>query len=373
MDEGDGDELHQTLTNRAVVQVGLGNFGKRHLEAWHRLGFADRLWIAEPDERKWPEAVPYQIPHERIVRTLSEALPYVEVVDIVTPTEQHLEVCLRALEAGKDVFIEKPMAMNAPDARRILELSERTARRVQVGYYYRFHPISQRLKVELRAGRLGAVRYLTGNFCGFKRARTDVGVTHTDGIHFVDLFIWLLEEMPVEVYAVCRDHFGRGLEDFSIVLMTFANDVVAKVESGYIQPGRWPDKVVANAMTTKDVVVVGDKASAEIDFEAETCVMSEVHHELQQGIWTPVMGSRSQLQLEVCDPIQLVCRELEAFLQSVATREPTLAGPRECGVDLAVLMESLYESARRREPIRIERTLSAKRRERPTFVRSAIT
>lgn len=346
--------------NRGIVQVGLGNFGKRHLEAWHRLGFTDRLWIAEPDERQWPEAARHQIPRERIVRTLKPALPHVEVVDIVTPTEQHLDVCLAALEADKDVFIEKPMTMNAADARRVLELSERTARRVQVGYYYRFHPISQRLKAELRAGRLGAIRYLTGNFCGFKRARTDVGVTHTDGIHFLDLFVWLLEEMPVDVYAVCRDHFSRGLEDFSIALMTFPNGVVAKVESGYVQPGRWPDKVVANAMTTKDLVVVGDRASAEIDFEAQTCVISEVHHELRQGIWTPVMGPTSRLQLEACDPTQLVCRELEAFLQSVATREPTPAGPRECGVHLAVLMESLYESARRGAPVRLEMEQAAK-------------
>lgn len=337
-----------------VLQVGLGNFGKRHLEAWCRLGFCDRLWIAEIDQAKWKEAAPYGIPLSRLTGSVAEAMDRVQIVDIVTPTERHLEFCRQALEGGKDVFVEKPMTVTSAEARQLAELAEKSKRLIQVGYYYRFHPASQRLKAELRSGRFGKIRYVTGDFCGFKRARTDVGVTHTDGIHFLDLFNWLLESMPSEVYAICRDHFGRDLEDFSIVLLTYPSGTVGKVESGYIQPGRWQDKVVPGAMTTKEMVIVGETATAEIDFEAETCFLTEVHHELTQGIWTPVRGPRTSLPVEPCDPVQMICRELEAFLKSVQTRESTVAGPVECGVHLAVLMECLYESASHHEPVRVE-------------------
>ena len=226
-----------------VVQVGLGNFGKRHLEAWHRLGFGDRLWIAETDQAKWAQTAAHHFPKDRLVRSMEEVLDRVQLVDIVTPTQSHAALCRQALDAGKDVFMEKPMTATSAEARELAEAAQRSGRLIQVGYYYRFHPAAQRLKAELRAGRLGAIRYVTGNFCGFKRARTDVGVTHTDGIHFLDLFNWLLDSAPVEVYAVCRDHFGRGLEDLSIVLLTYPGGTVAKVESGYVQPGdgriRW--------------------------------------------------------------------------------------------------------------------------------------
>ena len=347
-----------------ILQVGLGNFGKRHLEAWHRLGLGDHLWIAEPDQQRWDLARQYGLPGDRCVRSASEALQQVEIVDIVTPTEHHADLMQQALEAGKDVFVEKPMTMTSGDARRLVESADRLGRRIQVGYYYRFHPIAERLKAEISAGRLGAIRYLTGDFCGFKRARTDVGVTHTDGIHFLDLFNWLLDATPVDVFAVCRDHFGRQLEDFSIVLLTYPGGTVAKVESGYIQPGRWPDKVVDGAMTTKEITVVGETATAEVDFEAETFTITDVHHELRNGIWTPVRAEPTRIQVESCDPVQLVCRELEAFLTSVQHRGPTAAGPIDCGVNLAVLMECLYASADRHEAVRIDLSLPVGSRSR---------
>lgn len=342
-----------------ILQVGLGNFGKRHLEAWHRLGRGDCLWIAEPDEAKWRDTARYRTPSNRLVRSVAEALDQVQVVDIVTPTDSHFALCRQALEAGKDVFIEKPMTLTSEEARQLVALADRTRRLIQVGYYYRFHPMAEFVKDAIRSGTLGALRYLTGSFCGFKRARTDVGVTQTDGIHFLDLFNWFLDSAPTEVYAVCRDHFGRGLEDFSVVLLTYPQGTMAKVESGYIQPGRWKDKVVAGAMTTKEIVVVGERATIEADFETETVVLHDVHHEFRSGTWTPVMGVSTQPVVASCDPVQMVCRELEAFLKAVETRQPTSAGPVESGLHLAVLIEAIYDSAKQGRPVRLDERLLA--------------
>lgn len=336
-----------------ILQVGLGNFGRRHLAAWRQLGLADQLWVAEPDTAKWAEAAAV-VGQGRCVRSAAEALAQVDIVDIVTPTEHHLSPCRQALEAGKDVFIEKPMMPTAAQAREIAELAERTGRRLQVGYYYRFHPISQRLKQELAAGRFGAVRYITGDFLGFKRARTDVGVMHTDGIHFLDLFNWLMGAPPEDVQGIVRDHFRRGLEDFAIALFTYPGGAVGKVEAGYIQPGQWPDKVVAGAMTTKRVTLVGERATAEIDFEAETLVITEAQHVFNGTTWAPTLGAPTPVATEPCDPVALVARELSAFLEAVARRTPTMAGPVESGVHLAVLMEKFYESAAQRHAVRLE-------------------
>lgn len=336
-----------------ILQVGLGNFGKRHLEAWHRLGVGDRLWIAEKDERKWSLTSAYRFPADRLTQDVHQFLGQVDVVDVVTPTQSHVELCTEALEAGKDLFVEKPMALTSGEAQRIADLAERKDRLVQVGFYYRFHPASERLKKLLEEGALGKIRYLSGNFMGFKRARTDVGVTHTDGIHFLDLFNWFLEERPVEVYAVCRDHFGRGLEDFSVVLLSYADGTVAKVESGYIQPGRWKDKVVSGAMTSKEIMVVGSRASAEIDFETETLTLHDARHEKGSETWTALVGESRTLPVSSCDPVQMVSRELASFLSNVERRQPARPDAVEGGVDLALLMECIYESARSRMPVRL--------------------
>jgi predicted dehydrogenase len=342
------------MTINGIAQVGLGNFGKRHLEAWHRLGFGEQLWIAEPDERKWAETARWRFPRARLVRQMSDVLDQVDVVDIVTPTDSHAELMCAALSAGKDVFVEKPMTANASQARQIAELAERLRRVVQVGYYYRHHPISIRLKEEIGCGSFGAVRYVSGQFMGFKRARTDVGVMHTDGIHFLDLANWLLDRAPSEVYAVCRDHFKRGLEDFAIALLTYSGGAVGKIEAGYIQPGRWKDKVVAGAMTTKEFTVVGERVTAEADFETETLTLHDVRQEFRNGTWAPVLGGSRQISLEPCDPVQMVCRELEGFLRCVETRETPAAGPVASGVNLALLMEAIYDSSRRGQAVGLD-------------------
>ena len=78
-------------------------------------------------------------------------------------------------------------------------------------------------------GELGELRYLAGNFSGFKRARKDVGCTANDAVHFLDLFNWLLGAAPLEAFAIQRDHFGRGLEDLSLILLTYPSGALAKV------------------------------------------------------------------------------------------------------------------------------------------------
>jgi predicted dehydrogenase len=214
-----------------------------------------------------------------------------------------------------------------------------------VGYYYRYHPISLFLRQLVHAGELGKLRYVYGDFMGFKRARTDVGVMHTDGIHFIDLANWLLGAMPIDVFAVTRDHFGRGLEDLAIALFTYPGDVVCKIEAGYIQPGQWRDKVVAGAMTTKMLTLVGSTKTVTVDYEIETVEVFDVHHEPRDGIWTAVNNGSGKVPVGTLTPIGQVTAELRDFLGCVERRESPSANAIESGVLLARTMEALYRSA----------------------------
>src|SRR5438552_17232685 len=95
----------------------------------------------------------------------------------------------------------------------------RSGRVVQVGHIFRFHPVTVTLREALGAGRIGAVRYATGRFSGFKRPRTDVGVTQTDAIHYFDLFAYLFAHPATRVAALQRDYLGRGLDDLSVTIV----------------------------------------------------------------------------------------------------------------------------------------------------------
>lgn len=337
-----------------VLQVGLGAFGQNHLRAWQEMGMRDRYLLAEVDEGRLRQAAAlYGLGSERLSTDFRALLDRADVVDIVTPSDSHFDVCLAALEAGKDVFIEKPMTMTAAQSREIQKAVARKGRVLQVGYYYRYHPASRHLKELLGKEVLGAVRYLSGSFMGFKRARNDVGVTHTDAVHFIDLFNWLLDAVPVQVYAVTRDHFKRGLEDWSLVVLYYPGGVVAKVESGYIQPGRWRDRVVANAFTTKEIFVCGSTATVEVDFEQEQLRVHRVRHELRNGVWTALVEGDESPNTGTANTVRMIMAELQAFLDSVATRRQPEPNALTAGVWMADLIEAIYESARTGEPVKV--------------------
>jgi predicted dehydrogenase len=339
---------------RSILQVGCGSFGPAHVEAWRRLGLREALWVAEPDRDARARAVACDVPAERIVADYREVLPTVEVVDVVAATEVHVEICLAAIAAGKDVFVEKPLTLAADEARRLAEAVERSGRVLQVGYYFRHHPLSRYAKERAERGDLGELRYLCANFSGFKRARRDVGCTANDAVHFLDLCNWLLGAAPVEVFSVQRDHFGRGLEDLSLILLSYPNGALAKVETGYIQPGRQPDNVVPNALTTKAIEICGSKGALEIDYQAERAIWHRVRHELHgDGFWRPVFDDAVIPRLEPRGPVEVLMSELTEFLGHVRHRTRPEADVQAAGVAIAALYEAIMESARTRRPVAI--------------------
>jgi len=335
----------------SVLQVGFGGFGPVHLQAWLHRGFGPRLWIADPDPGARARAATH-LPAERIVTDYREALAAVALVDVVAPTPQHVDLCIAAIEAGKDVFVEKPLCLRVDDARRLAEVVTASDRILQVGYYFRHHPLARYARERVAAGDLGQLRYLSGNFYGFKRARGDVGVTANDAVHFLDLFNWLMGSAPAEVFAVHRDHFGRGLEDLSVCLLTWPDGTVAKIEASYIQPGRQPDTVMPNALTTKAVEICGSEGALEIDFQAERLTWHRVRHERRADrLWHPVFGDAITPELEPCGPVEILASQLAEFLGHAAQRTAPEADVRRCGVDIAALLETIAESARTNRPV----------------------
>jgi predicted dehydrogenase len=332
-----------------VLQVGFGGFGPTHLEAWRRLR-AD-VWIADPDAGARARAAVHLLP-ERVVADWRTALDQVALVDVVTPTAQHVELCIAAIEAGKDVFVEKPLCLKVEEARKLAAVVAGSDRILQVGYYFRHHPLARYARERVAQGDLGRLRYLSGNFYGFKRARADIGVTANDAVHFLDLFNWLTASAPAEVFCVQRDHFGRGHEDLSLILLTWPDGAVAKIEASYIQPGRQPDTVMPNALTTKTMEVCGSEGALEIDFQAERLIWHRVRHERHaDGSWHPVFGDALVPKLEPRGPIDILASQFTEFLDHVAHRTAPEADVQRCGVDMALLLQAITNSARSGRPV----------------------
>ena len=318
------------------------------------MGMGGDLYIAELDQSRYAETRVFNMSPERLTTDYRAFIDQVDIVDIVTPSTSHFQLCMEALEAGKHVFVEKPMTMTSQEAQSLATAVGESRLALQVGYYYRFHPVSIELQKSITEGDMGEIRYLSGNFMGFKRARTDVGVTHTDGIHFIDLFNWLMCKPPEQVYAIARDHFKRGLEDCSVVLMQYSGGAFAKIESGYIQPGKWRDKVVPNAFTSKEIFVCGTSSTVEADFETEYMTVHDVHHEFLNGTWAPVVAGNTVSNTTTATPVQMIQAELKDFLDCAEAGRRPSANVVGSGVVLARLMEAIYDSANSGQPVDLQ-------------------
>ena len=280
-----------------VLLVGLGRWGEKHLRVLTELGV--ELWVADLSEERRAFAVKAGVAPRRAVADYRAVLPQVDAVDLVTPADSHLAVARACLRAGRHCFVEKPLTLTLAEGRELADVVRATGRVLQVGHIFRFHPATETLRERLASGEVGPVRYATGRFAGFKRPRTDVGVTQTDAIHYFDLFAYLLGAAPTAVTATLRDQLGRGMDDLSFSAVEYGA-VSVFVEAGYFAPG-----------TYRDCVIVGERATLAADFGSSEVSVHENRHVPSAGGWQAPEGRTQSFKATGAEPLR---RELELFL-----------------------------------------------------------
>ncbi len=287
-----------------VLQVGFGRWGVNHLRALQALGCT--VWIAELDDARRSKAVDLGVPKERTIADYREVLDRVGAVDVVTSAESHLDVATVALKAGLHCFVEKPLALRAREGRYLARLATEVDRVLHVGHIYRFHPVTAAVHQALGRGRIGCIRFATASFSGFKRPRLDIGITHTDAIHFFDLGYFLLGRRATSVRGYQRDFLGRHMDDLSIIVVEFG-DIPAVIEANYFVPG-----------TVRYFTVVGELGVVVADFATGAATLHRGYHRRGANSWEAIGQGTEELGLSSEEPL---LTELRLFLAACAGGE----------------------------------------------------
>jgi UDP-N-acetylglucosamine 3-dehydrogenase len=342
---------------KRVLQIGTGRWGTNHLRVLRSLPVD--LFVSDVRAEAYQKScLPLEVPADHFSTDPRAFLERMDAVDVVTPADSHFALVGEALEAGKDVFVEKPITLASAEAR---ELAERAGRRgliLQVGHIFRFDPASAWLRAAIAEGRLGTLRMLRARFAGFKRPRSDSGVLLADGIHFLDLFSHLLGTVPARVTAVLHDFLGRGMDDEAWIGLAFdggaggsggagaGGEVWATVECGYHLPGK-----------ARDLLVVGSELSVHCDFnEPENKIRAFPNRMTRSnGEFQPVEGKPSAIGFP---PKESLHAELSAFVDSLTSRKPPLAGGWD-GYQSLLMVEAAMASAREGRTVELRSDLGA--------------
>lgn len=176
----------------------------------------------------------------------------VDAVLVLTPTHTHADIAIAAMQAGKHVLSEKPMARSVADARRMAQIERRTGRRLMVGHTRRFDERWMALDEQLRSGRIGAPVYLFRSEHAYNGSPPDAWQWRSDesggalwdvGIHVADLFHWYLGERPATAFTrllhARPESAAGGAPDAAVVTYDYGGMRHALLSVSWIHPPAW--------------------------------------------------------------------------------------------------------------------------------------
>lgn len=233
-------EAQGTLTDQAgVAVIGLGYWGPNLLRVLGDNLDAKVRWICDLDpERlgKYRRRHPGARVTTRFERVLAD--PAVDAVIIATPVHTHYDLAARALEAGKHVFVEKPLAPSSELADELAETASEQGRILMCGHTFLYSPPVRAVKRMIAEGELGDIYFISSSRVNLGLHQRDVSVIWDLGPHDFSILLYWLSEMPVSVRAVGRDSIVRGIADVAFITMNFASGIIVNVELSWLAPSK---------------------------------------------------------------------------------------------------------------------------------------
>ena len=325
-----------------IALIGAGRFGKNHLRVLKELE-KDGLCTLHGVADKSNEILENVKKNYNVATTsnLDEFLKSdIDAVDVVTPANTHFELCKKCLATEKHVFVEKPLATKYAEARNLVQFATDKDRILMVGLIYRYNPAVKKIKELIRHGNLGKIYYMFGHYMGFKEPRTDVGALLNFTVHHIDIYDYLLEEMPEEATCSVGYFLGReNFEDLAVLVLRYRNGSVGIIEGGWLPPGNY-----------RDLTIVGSKKSVTSDLSKQTVILHDIYFERSDGTFKAIDEGSSTLAVKFEEPLKL---ELKDFVECIKTgRKPIAHG--QVASRTVLIAEKALESAHLKRSVKID-------------------
>jgi UDP-2-acetamido-3-amino-2,3-dideoxy-glucuronate N-acetyltransferase len=298
-----------------VAVAGAGYWGKNLVRNFYELGALQAVCDANASVEATCER---DYKGVRFCPEFGELLedPSVHAVALATPAVTHYELAKAALNAGKDVLVEKPLSIDVKHGEELVKLASAKNRILMVGHILRYHPAILALQRLIQDGALGKINYLYSNRLNIGKIRTEENILWSFAPHDISVMLSLLNEMPSRVSCRGGAYLNEEIADVTLSHLEFPSGVRAHIFVSWLHPFK-----------EQRLVVIGSEKMAVFDDAAEHKLVLYAHKvEWKNRIPAAIKAKGEIIDLEEQEPLRAEC---EHFLECVRSRKPPVSDGTE--------------------------------------------
>jgi len=299
--------------SRGVVVLGCGGWGKNVVRTVSALGVLRGVYDPSPDGQQRAREL---APEAELYPSLEAALgdPGATAAMIITPAETHHRLAVAALDAGLDVFVEKPVTVSVEDAEDLVTRAEATDRILMVGHLLEYHPAYVKLSQLVNEGELGKLQYLISNRLNLGKIRSEENALWSFAPHDVAVILRLVGSMPFQIVATGGAYIQPNIADTTVTQLLFDNGVRSHIFVSWLHPFK-----------EQKLVVIGSEKMASYDDVTKELVLYDRRVDWEEGEPIPVRGDGVPVPFPDDEPLRLECLH---FLECIEKRRRPLSDGR---------------------------------------------
>jgi predicted dehydrogenase len=268
--------------------------------------------------------------------------PKSDAIAIATPVHTHFELALQALQSGKHVLVEKPMASSSEEVMRLIDEAEKRKLTLMVDHTFVYTGAVRKIKAIADSGKLGDILYYDSTRVNLGLFQRDVDVIWDLAVHDLAIMDYILPSSPVAVAATGINHVFRGTENLAYITMFFEENLIAHVNVNWLSPVKVRRTLVGGS---KQMIVYDDmEPSEKVKVYDKGITVTDAPDSLYKALVGYRSGDMFAPQLDVSEALKV---EIRHFAECIHTgAEPITGG--QTGLRIVRILESASLSMKQR-------------------------
>jgi len=345
----------KTSASPKIAVVGAGYWGPKIVRNVLAADPQAVAWVCDRQTERLNE-IKQRHPEVEVTTDYEQILadPDVDAVMLALPPVLHYEMAMRALRAGKHLFVEKPMALTLAQVQEIAETAKQAQRVLMIGLTYRYHRMIDRIAEAIREGRLGKLVKAYSRRTNFNRKEIPGSVVWMLAPHDVSIFRYWFGQSPQQASADLRCVKHGDVEDEALIDLEFDGGAIGHIYFSWLDP-----------VKTRRLVVVGSERALVYDEMADSATCGICRVDLQPSAWpsdfaelddvlSGLPAPEETIRLDDCpEPLGDECRH---FLYCLKSGDEPKTGGREAMAVTAVIEQLLDNVRRSDQPVMSKET-----------------